>query len=51
MLAIATQWMDIRLDFSQDRRYTLNSSTIEILEKLEKPIKVSLLYTSDAADE
>ncbi len=45
MVAIAAQWMDIRLDFTQGRRYTLNSSTIEILEKLEKPIKVDVFLS------
>ena len=42
IVAIAAQWIDIQIDFTQDRRYTLNSSTIEILKKLEKPIKIDV---------
>ena len=38
----AAQWIDIRLDFTQDQRYTLNSSTIEILESLDRPIKIDI---------
>ena len=38
----AAQWIDIRLDFTQDQRYTLNSSTKEILESLDRPIKIDV---------
>ena len=39
------QWIDFRLDFTQDQRYTLNSSTIEILETLDRPIKIEVFLS------
>jgi gliding-associated putative ABC transporter substrate-binding component GldG len=39
------QWIDLRLDFTQDQRYTLNSSTIEILETLDRPIKIEVFLS------
>ena len=42
LLVTAAQWIDIRLDFTQDQRYTLNSSTKEILETLDRPIKIDV---------
>ena len=41
------QWIDFRLDFTQDQRYTLNSSTIEILESLDRPIKIDVILIKD----
>ena len=37
LLVTLAQWIDFRLDFTQDQRYTLNPSTIEILETLDRP--------------
>ena len=42
LLVTLAQWIDFRLDFTQDQRYTLNSSTIEILETLDRPIKIEV---------
>tara|TARA_S200000501_G_scaffold197618_1_gene185964 strand:+ start:728 stop:2383 length:1656 start_codon:yes stop_codon:yes gene_type:complete len=42
LAATAAQWINIQFDFTQDQRYTLDSSTIEILEKLDRPIKIDV---------
>ncbi len=42
LLVTLAQWIDFRLDFTQDQRYTLNPSTIEILETLDRPIKIEV---------
>ena len=45
LVAILAQWIDFQLDFTQDQRFTLNSSTIETLETLDKPIKIDVFLS------
>ena len=45
LAATLAQWIDFRLDFTQDQRYTLNPSTIEILETLDRPIKIDVFLS------
>ena len=50
LAATAAQWINIQFDFTQDQRYTLDSSTIEILEKLDRPIKIDVFLTHELSD-
>ena len=45
IFVITAQWIDLRLDLTQDQRYTLNSSTIESLVNLEKPLRVDVFLS------
>jgi ABC-2 type transport system permease protein len=45
LVATLAQWIDFQLDFTQDQRYTLNSSTIETLETLDRPIKIDVFLS------
>ena len=45
IFVIAAQWIDLRLDLTQDQRYTLNSSTIESLVNIEKPLRVDVFLS------
>ena len=45
IFVITAQWIDLRLDLTQDQRYTLNSSTIESLVNIEKPIRIDVFLS------
>ena len=45
IFVITAQWIDLRLDLTQDQRYTLNSSTIESLVNIEKPLRIDVFLS------
>ena len=45
IFVITAQWIDLRLDLTQDQRYTLNSSTIESLVNIENPLRVDVFLS------
>lgn len=45
IFVITAQWTDLRLDLTQDQRYTLNPSTIESLVNIEKPLRIDVFLS------
>ena len=44
-LVLAVQWFDLHFDLTQDQRYTLDPSTISVLEALDKPLKIDIFLS------
>jgi len=47
LLNIPIQWLILRLDLTQDRRYTLSDATCHLLRQLDEPLEVSLLMDGE----
>ena len=51
MVYIGTSLLSgVKLDFTEEKLYTLSSGTKSILEKLDSPVKLKLYYSKTAAN-